>query len=803
MLPKWIIILSVALAILAHSDSSSARFLIWDADSNANSGPVIRTALYGASYEGDYTTDINPYIDSLSNYCAIFICLGVHDSRFVLTPGPIVDSLVGYLNAGGKIYMEGGDTWAYDTTTALHPYFKIIGDWDGISDVVTILGQMGTFTEGMTFTYSPSADNKYMDRILPDTLSTAFVIFENERPSYADGEAYNRGAKYQHLDCLLASPIYVNGVAYDDGVGLYKTIGVSFEFGGLEDRASPSSKTDLADSIMGFFGCPPAIYNLNVGLTSITKPGSWALPSIPLTPQAKVKNLGTDTVTFNVTCVVDSGMSTIYTDTQPVTDLVSDSIRQVNFASWTPGEVGSCYHIIFYTQLTGDQMTANDTLEIATCIFDTTWEIASQYTSNPPTIDGFMAPGEWTDATQRDVSNIFDKDYSLGSPASVYFYVKNDEDSVYMAIDAFADTTDAGGDEFWTYLDDDNDGAWPVWPLPTEGELITTVAYPRFSAMNRDSCNWWPPCSLPRGTYRSMASGHMQYEIGLCLCPVPDTFCGGFAGIQSSACDTVGLWLAVVDHSASDSMWIAWWPTLSWTPAGWVCEPGKMGDLILACPPDICDGAVLSLDAPPDTVCRDSIYQVRSTIRNVGNVTLDTIYATCAIRAGPDTLYLGFGMVYGLAPDSASQIMFIPWLVPPTAPLPCTMTVTITSAEDTLFSNNSLSKALYDCEVGIEEKLRGARLPKVFELSQNRPNPFLLSTEIRYALPKECEVVIRIYDVTGREVRTLADKQLDPGFYRISWDGRDARNKPTGSGVYFLRMDAGEFRYVRKMVMLN
>ena len=808
MLPKWIVIFSVALAILAHSDSSSARFLIWDADSNANSGPVIRTALYGASYEGDYTTDINPYLDSLSNYCAIFICLGVYDSRFVLTPGPIVDSLVVYLDSGGKIYMEGGDTWAYDSTTALHSYFKIIGDWDGIRDVATILGQMGTFTEGMTFTYSPLADNKYMDRILPDSSSTAFVVFENESPSYVDGEAYNRGAGYQHLDGLPASPIYVNGVAYDDGGGSYKTVGLSFEFGGLEEGISPSIKTDLADSIMGFFGCPPAIYNLNVGVTSITKPGNWALPNTPLSPQAKVKNLGIDTVAFNVTCVVDSGLSTIYTDTQPVTDLVSDSTRQISFVSWTPAGVGNCYNVTIYTQLTGDEMTANDTLEITTSIFDTTWEIASQFTSNRPIINGFMAPGEWTDATRRDVSNIFDKNPSLSYSGAVYFYVKNDDDSVYFAVDVIADSTDNGFDAFWTYFDDNNDGAWPIWPLPLDGEFMIENAGAwdsvGFSSLNSDSCNWWIPCLVDREEYATALSGHMQYEIALPISLIPDTTCLGYAGIQASPCDTMGLWLSVLDKGPDPPTWPGWWPTKAGTPAGWACAPGRMGRLILACPEDVYDAGVLSLDAPPDTVCPDSLYNVRATVRNVGNVLLDSIAAVCTVDTTGGNAYTGFGTVLNLGPGEDTLVMFIPWMVPPVSPDSFTMTVTITATRDTLTGNNSLSKTLYNCEtIGIEERLTGSRLPKVFALSQNRPNPFSLSTTITYALPRRGPVTIKVFDVAGNEVRTLVRDLLEPGFYGLSWDGRDTRNRPTASGVYFLRMEAGAFRSVRKMVMLN
>ncbi|TET43805.1 T9SS type A sorting domain-containing protein [candidate division TA06 bacterium] len=782
MLPKWIIIFSVALAILAHSDSSSARFLIWDADGNTNSGPAIRTTLYGASYEGDYTTDINPYLDSLSNYCAIFICLGVYDQNYVLAPGPIVDSLSAYLNGGGKIYMEGGDTWAYDTPTALHGYFNINGLDDGFGDVDTILGQPGTFTEGMISGYS--GDNHFMDRL--DTLGSAYVVFAND------------------------SPPYNNGIAYEDGPGSYKTVGTSFEFGGLEDGAPPGTKAFLADTIMGFFGCLPAIYNLNVGVISITSPWSWTLPNTPLLPRAQVKNLGIDTVTFDVTCVIDSLGDTIYTDTQPVVDLPSDSMQQVNFVSWTPAGVGNCYNVTVYTQLAGDQMPANDTLDVTACVFDTTWDIVSEYTSNPPIIDGFMAPGEWTDATRRDVSNIFDK--TLNNPGCVYFYVKNDTDNIYIGVDAVSDSTEEDYDLIWTYFDDNNDGAWPIWPLPIEGDFSIAnkgsgdSVY--FSALNWDSCNAWPPCSLQRADFATINSGHMQYEWAFPLILVeeipPTADCYHFAAIQAFACDTVGFWLAVLNQNPSPT-WIGWWPTNAESPEGWACAPGRMGRLILGCPPNQYDGSVVSLDAPPDTVCLDSTYDVKATVKNVGYATLDSIEAVCTIDTTGGNVYTEYGIILNLGRGEDTLVPFILWTVPSSVPSDSLfiMTVTITATGDTLTANNSLSKTLYICTVGIEERLTRSRLPKVFRLSQNKPNPFSLSTTVTYALPKRSAVSMKVFDVAGNEVRTLVKDLLEPGFYSLSWDGRDARGGATASGVYFLRMEAGTFKYVRKMVILN
>ncbi len=199
-------------------------FFIWDADENLSSGVKIKTALEAAGYIGDYSTNIGDYLEILKAFKAVFICLGVYPSNYVLSNGQIVDSLCSFLNSGGRIYMEGADTWKYDSPTNLHPYFKILGIEDGSNDTYTINGVSGTFTNQMSFTYA--GDNNWMDHL--GITGGSFVVFNN------------------------VSPPYINGIAYDGGG--YKTVGTSFEFGGLADGSPPSTKQILADSIMRFFG---------------------------------------------------------------------------------------------------------------------------------------------------------------------------------------------------------------------------------------------------------------------------------------------------------------------------------------------------------------------------------------------------------------------------------------------------------------------------------------------------------------------------------------------------------------------
>jgi hypothetical protein len=86
-------------------------------------------------------------------------------------------------------------------------------------------------------------------------------------------------------------------------------------------------------------------------------------------------------------------------------------------------------------------------------------------------------------------------------------------------------------------------------------------------------------------------------------------------------------------------------------------------------------------------------------------------------------------------------------------------------------------------------------------LSSCRPNPFRNHTQISYALPTAGNVSLRVYDVTGRTVRTLASGHQRAGNYSVSWDARDSHGKQVPYGVYFYRLDTPGFRSVKKAVV--
>ena len=94
--------------------------------------------------------------------------------------------------------------------------------------------------------------------------------------------------------------------------------------------------------------------------------------------------------------------------------------------------------------------------------------------------------------------------------------------------------------------------------------------------------------------------------------------------------------------------------------------------------------------------------------------------------------------------------------------------------------------------------------PEKFNLGQNVPNPFNPKTTIRYEVPAGGgHVAIEIYDVSGRLVRTLVDREETEGAHEVAWDGRDAQGRELPSGVYFYRMRAPGVETTKKALLLK
>jgi hypothetical protein len=95
------------------------------------------------------------------------------------------------------------------------------------------------------------------------------------------------------------------------------------------------------------------------------------------------------------------------------------------------------------------------------------------------------------------------------------------------------------------------------------------------------------------------------------------------------------------------------------------------------------------------------------------------------------------------------------------------------------------------------------QIPNKGVLHQNYPNPFNPRTVIHYDVPETAPVRLVIYDILGRNIRTLVNGVQEPGYKTITWNGADDGGRPVSAGMYIVTMASGSHRFVRKMVLLK
>ncbi len=100
---------------------------------------------------------------------------------------------------------------------------------------------------------------------------------------------------------------------------------------------------------------------------------------------------------------------------------------------------------------------------------------------------------------------------------------------------------------------------------------------------------------------------------------------------------------------------------------------------------------------------------------------------------------------------------------------------------------------------GVEEPA----VPLAFAVRQNYPNPFRGGTTLAFDLPRPAETTVEVYNVAGRRVTVLADRDFPAGRHSVRWDGRDADGHAVSAGIYFYRVASGANEAMRKMIVLK
>jgi hypothetical protein len=98
---------------------------------------------------------------------------------------------------------------------------------------------------------------------------------------------------------------------------------------------------------------------------------------------------------------------------------------------------------------------------------------------------------------------------------------------------------------------------------------------------------------------------------------------------------------------------------------------------------------------------------------------------------------------------------------------------------------------------------RDAALPTVYALYQNYPNPFNPTTNIRLDVPEHALGKLIVFDIMGRQVRTLYDGALEAGRYTYTWDGRDNSGSYVSTGMYLCRFSSHSYTATQKMLLMK
>lgn len=111
-------------------------------------------------------------------------------------------------------------------------------------------------------------------------------------------------------------------------------------------------------------------------------------------------------------------------------------------------------------------------------------------------------------------------------------------------------------------------------------------------------------------------------------------------------------------------------------------------------------------------------------------------------------------------------------------------------------TNANLNTIINCTAIGIQQN--GSFIPNDYVLEQNYPNPFNPTTKFKFSLPVSGNVILKIYDISGREVAEIVNKPMQTGTYSADWDA-----SAYSSGIYFYTMISGDFSQTRKMVLIK
>jgi hypothetical protein len=222
------------------------------------------------------------------------------------------------------------------------------------------------------------------------------------------------------------------------------------------------------------------------------------------------------------------------------------------------------------------------------------------------------------------------------------------------------------------------------------------------------------------------------------------------------------------------------------------------GAFALVMPPDGQDLVITH-----DNIGSNQIFAWSSSIDPNGSIV--TYHATLQVAAGTDTLEIsadttGTAVVVPYA--SIADVMTAYATATGNYTADVSWTVYADDGWDEIEATNGPRSVSVDIGwyLGMHDE---AIIPDVFALHQNYPNPFNPVTTIRYDIPEQALVRIDIYNILGQKVAVLAEGLHEPGFHAVRWNGTNMYGNALSSGMYFYHIKAGDFRDVKKLLLVK
>ena len=121
------------------------------------------------------------------------------------------------------------------------------------------------------------------------------------------------------------------------------------------------------------------------------------------------------------------------------------------------------------------------------------------------------------------------------------------------------------------------------------------------------------------------------------------------------------------------------------------------------------------------------------------------------------------------------------------------------ATNDLLYADMTTCTVLYNDPLAITE----LNLPTEYKLSQNHPNPFNPVTTINFSIPEPNFITLKIFDLSGRLVKTLWNSKTNIGHHSINWDGIDTYGNNVSAGIYIYTLEGKDLFISRNMIMMK